>query len=128
METEFPLGEDPPELGKALTNMKGFKQLLPVGLMAGVFSTCATWALKENAWLVLPVFIVCVITIGWTWASKFRRKWRDAALENTINVTRQQMNRLTKCESQEEFALVCSILHLDYELLLKSFPFLTWDD
>lgn len=106
--------------------MKGLKNLLLVGLTAGVFSSCVTWALRENAWLVLPVFLVCVITIGWFCAAKFKREWKKAALENTVNVTREQMNRLTKCESQEEFALVCSILHLDYELLLKNYPFLKW--
>lgn len=108
--------------------MNGFKRQLAIGLTAGVFSTAVSWALKENAWLVLPVFIVCVMMIGWVWASKFKRKWRDAALENTVNVTREQMHRLTECGSQEEFALVCSILHLDYMLLLKNYPFLRWDD
>jgi hypothetical protein len=108
--------------------MKGLKKLLLVGLTAGVFSSSVTWALRENAWLVLPVFIVCVIVVGWTWDSKFKRKWRDAALKNTVNVTREQMNRLTNCGSQEEFALVCSIFQLDYELLMKNYPFFKWDD
>ena len=128
MEAELHVGEDPPELGKALTNMKGLKNLLLVGLTAGVFSTCVTWALRQNAWLVLPAFLVCVMVVGWFWASKYKRKWKDAALENTVNVTLEDMRALVKCKSREEFIVVCSIFCLDPYLLMKSYPFLKWDD
>ena len=107
---------------------KNLKELLFVGFTAGVFSTCMTWALRENAWLVLPVFVVSLMAIGWFWASKFKRDWKKAALENTVNVTREDMLALLKCRSKDEFIVVCSILCLDPALLMKSFPFLRWDD
>ena len=56
--------------------MKGAKNLLLVGLTAGVFSSSVTWALRENAWLVLPVFLICAMVVGWFWASKYKRKWK----------------------------------------------------
>lgn len=109
--------------------MKGkLKNQLFIGITAGVFSTCVTWALKENAWLVLPVFIVCVMTIGWVWTAKFKRDWKKATLENTVNVTREQMHVLTNAKSHEEFILICALTDLDPALLMKSFPFLKWDD
>lgn len=108
--------------------MNGLKKLLLVGLTAGVFSSSVTWALRENTWLVLPVFLVCVMTIGWFWAATYKRKWKDAALENTVNVTLEDMRALVKCKSREEFIVVCSIFCLDPYLLMKSYPFLKWDD
>lgn len=108
--------------------MKGLKKLLLVGLTAGVFSSSVTWALRENAWLVMPVFLVSMTVIGWVWSAKFKRDWKKAALENTVNVTLEDMRALVKCKSREEFIVVCSIFCLDPALLMKSYPFLRWED
>ena len=102
--------------------------MLLVGLTAGVFSSSVTWALRENAWLVLPVFLICAMVVGWFWASKYKRKWKDAALENTVNVTREQMHVLTNAKSREEFVLRCVLMDLDSVLLMKSYPFFKWDE
>ena len=109
-------------------SIKGFKKQLAIGLTAGVFSTAVSWALKENAWLVLPMFLVSMMVIGWVWTAKFKRDWKKATLENTVNVTREQMNRLTNCRSEEEFRIMCVLMDLDYVLLMKSYPFFKWDD
>lgn len=108
--------------------MKGIPKLLLIGLTAGVFSSSVTWALRENAWLVLPVFLVSTMVVGWFWAARFKRKWKDAALENTVNVTLEDMRALVKCKSREEFIVVCSIFCLDPYLLMKSYPFFRWDN
>lgn len=129
MEAEFPLGEDTPELEKALTNMKSkLKDQLFIGITAGVFSTFVSWALKTSAWLVLPAFLVSMAAIGWVWTSKFKRDWKKATLENTVNVTREQMHVLTNAKSHEEFILICALTDLDPALLMKNYPFLRWDN
>lgn len=107
--------------------MKGkLKDQLFIGITAGVFSTLVSWALKTNAWLVLPAFLVSMAAIGRVWTSKFKRKWKDAALENTVNVTREQMHVLTNAKSREEFMLICALMDLDPKLLMKSYPFFRW--
>ena len=108
--------------------MKGITRLLPLGLTAGVFSSSVTWALRENAWLVLPVFLVSAMVVGWVFAAKYKRDWKKAALENTVNVTLEDMRALVKCKSREEFVVVCSIFCLDPYLLMRNYPFLRWDD
>lgn len=131
MEAIFHVGADISEPGnqtEALLSMNGFKKLLLVGLTAGVFSSSVTWALRENAWLVLPVFLVTTMAVGWFWAAKYKRKWKDAALENTVNVTREAMFALLKCQSREEFIVLCAVFCLDPKLLMKNYPFFKWED
>lgn len=135
MEAELHVGANlPGNQLEALTNKKDMmkkikiKEQLAIGLTAGVFSTVVSWALKTNAWLVLPAFLVSMIAIGWVWTAKFKRDWKKATLENTVNVTREQMHVLTNAKSREEFMLICALTDLDPKLLMKSFPFLRWDN
>ena len=56
------------------------------------------------------------------------REWKQFKVERTRDITREQMHRLTGCQSVEEFRMLCATMFLDDKLLMKSYPFLKWDD